>query len=82
MFEVAPDYESYEFTPLDLEKDKEFILGCWAWTNECDGLKYADGKVRISSFLRLSINIGEERRSLRSSHESRSSSERSDIEAS
>jgi len=45
VFEVAPDYESYEFSPLDLTKDREFIEGCWAWTNEMDGLKYADGKV-------------------------------------
>jgi len=45
VFEVAPDHESYEFSPLDLQKDREFIEGCWAWTNEYDGLKYADGKV-------------------------------------
>ena len=45
MFDVAPDYESYDFTPLDLQKDHDFISGCWAWTNEVDGLAYADGKV-------------------------------------
>lgn len=45
IFDVAPDFESYEYTPLDLEKDSEFIEGCWAWTNEFEGLKFADGKV-------------------------------------
>jgi len=47
VFNVAPDYESYSFTPLDFKKpeDREFVEGCWAWTNEVDGLKYADGKV-------------------------------------
>ncbi|ORY83492.1 elongation factor 1-gamma 1 [Leucosporidium creatinivorum] len=42
-----PDYESYSFTPLDFKApaDREFVEGCWAWTNEVDGLKYADGKV-------------------------------------
>ncbi|ORY83493.1 hypothetical protein BCR35DRAFT_265140, partial [Leucosporidium creatinivorum] len=47
VFDVAPDYESYSFTPLDFKApaDREFVEGCWAWTNEVDGLKYADGKV-------------------------------------
>ncbi|SDA01512.1 BZ3500_MvSof-1268-A1-R1_Chr10-1g02740 [Microbotryum saponariae] len=45
VFDVAPDYESYEFTPLDLKNDRDFILGCWAWTNTYKGLEYADGKV-------------------------------------
>lgn len=45
IFDVAPDWESYEYTPLDFKADRDFILGCWAWTNEVDGLKYADGKV-------------------------------------
>ncbi|KAI5479407.1 elongation factor 1-gamma [Pseudohyphozyma bogoriensis] len=45
IFNVAPDYESYEFTPLDFVKDREFIEGCWAWTNTFEGLEYADGKV-------------------------------------
>ncbi|KAL8287164.1 hypothetical protein RQP46_003616 [Phenoliferia psychrophenolica] len=45
IFDVAPDWESYEYTPLDFKADRDFILGCWSWTNEVDGLKYADGKV-------------------------------------
>lgn len=47
IFEVAPDWESYEFTPLDWNKpeDREYIRGCWTWDNKVDGLEYADGKV-------------------------------------
>ncbi|KAM0790017.1 hypothetical protein ACM66B_005346 [Microbotryomycetes sp. NB124-2] len=45
VFDVAPDYESYNFTPLDFKADREFIEGCWSWTNTLDGLEYADGKV-------------------------------------
>lgn len=32
-FEVAPDFESYEFTKLDASKseDKEFVDDQWAW---------------------------------------------------
>jgi elongation factor 1-gamma len=45
VFEVGPDYESYEFTPLDFAKDKEIIGKNWAWEDEMDGLKVADGKV-------------------------------------
>lgn len=32
-FDVAPDWESYEFTPLDADKDadKEFTENAWAW---------------------------------------------------
>lgn len=45
VFDVAPDWESYSYTPLDFKADREFIEGAWAWTNEVDGLKYADGKV-------------------------------------
>ncbi|KAK5128791.1 hypothetical protein LTR85_000124 [Meristemomyces frigidus] len=50
-FEVAPDYESYEFTKLDptKEEDKEFVNDMWAWDKpiEVEGKKYewADGKV-------------------------------------
>ena len=50
-FDVAPDYESYEFTKLDPSKpaDKEFIDDMWAWDKpvEYKGKKYewADGKV-------------------------------------
>ncbi len=50
-FEVAPDYESYEFTKLDPSKpeDKTFVEDQWAWDKpiEVNGKKYdwADGKV-------------------------------------
>ena len=50
-FDVAPDYESYEFTKLDPSKaeDKEFVDNQWSWDKpiEVKGKKYdwADGKV-------------------------------------
>jgi len=50
-FDVAPDWESYEFTKLDPSKaeDKEFVEDQWAWDKPIDvnGKKYewADGKV-------------------------------------
>jgi elongation factor 1-gamma len=50
-FDVAPDYESYEFTKLDPSKpeDKEFLEDQWSWDKpiEVKGKKYewADGKV-------------------------------------
>lgn len=50
-FDVAPDYESYEFTKLDPTKaeDKEFVDDMWAWDKpiEVNGTTYehADGKV-------------------------------------
>lgn len=50
-FDVAPDWESYEFTKLDPHKnaDKEFIEDQWSWDKpiEVDGKEYpwADGKV-------------------------------------
>lgn len=46
-FDVAPDWESYEFTKLDPTKaeDKEFIENQWAWDKEYEGKKWADGKV-------------------------------------
>jgi len=52
-FDVAPDYESYEFTKLDPKKteDKEFIESMWAWDKpvEVDGksLNHADGKIFV-----------------------------------
>lgn len=45
VFDVAPDWESYDFEPLDFKKDIDFIKGCWNWDNTFDGLEYADGKV-------------------------------------
>ncbi|QIW96183.1 hypothetical protein AMS68_001701 [Peltaster fructicola] len=50
-FDVAPDYESYEFTKLDptKESDREFVNDQWSWDKpiEVAGKKYewADGKV-------------------------------------
>ncbi|EXJ79711.1 elongation factor 1-gamma [Capronia epimyces CBS 606.96] len=50
-FDVAPDYESYEFTKLDPSKpeDKTFVEDQWSWDKpiEVNGKKYdwADGKV-------------------------------------
>ena len=50
-FDVAPDYESYEFTKLDPSKpaDKNFIGSMWSWDKpiEVKGKTYewADGKV-------------------------------------
>ncbi|KAF2271642.1 uncharacterized protein EI97DRAFT_497137 [Westerdykella ornata] len=49
-FDVAPDYESYEFTRLDPNKpeDREFVNDQWAWDKPIvvDGKTYewADGK--------------------------------------
>jgi hypothetical protein len=43
-FDVAPDFESYEFTKLDpkSEKDKAFVDDMWAWDKpiEVKGKKY------------------------------------------
>jgi elongation factor 1-gamma len=50
-FDVAPDWESYEFVKLDPHKtaDKEFIEDQWSWDKpiEVEGKTYewADGKV-------------------------------------
>ncbi|TVY81477.1 Elongation factor 1-gamma [Lachnellula suecica] len=50
-FDVAPDYESYEFTKLDASKpeDKEFVNEQWTWEKPITvgGKEYpwADGKV-------------------------------------
>lgn len=52
-FDVAPDYESYEFTKLDPKKaeDKKFIESMWAWDEpvEVGGKTYqwADGKIFV-----------------------------------
>ena len=50
-FDVAPDYESYEFTKLDATKpeDKAYVEDQWSWDKgiEAKGRTYphADGKV-------------------------------------
>jgi elongation factor 1-gamma len=47
VFNVGPDYESYEFKQLDFSKpeDKTVVGQNWAWEDEVDGMKAADGKV-------------------------------------
>jgi len=51
IFDVAPDYESYDFTKLDptKEEDKDFVNLQWSWDRPItvDGKEYkhADGKV-------------------------------------
>ncbi|KAL0952698.1 hypothetical protein HGRIS_006934 [Hohenbuehelia grisea] len=44
--DVAPDFESYEYTRLDLSKpeDKAFFEAALAWDLEIDGKKWVDGK--------------------------------------
>ncbi|KAF8472435.1 elongation factor EF-1 gamma subunit [Kalaharituber pfeilii] len=46
-FDVAPDWESYEFTKLDPTKleDRAFVEDQWAWDKDYQGKKWADGKV-------------------------------------
>lgn len=50
-FDVAPDYDSYEFTKLDPSKkeDREFVDSMWSWDMpiEANGKEYkwSDGKV-------------------------------------
>jgi len=44
--EVAPDWESYSFTPIDLNNpaQKSYFEGALAWDLEVDGKKWVDGK--------------------------------------
>ncbi|GBE86877.1 Elongation factor 1-gamma 1 [Sparassis crispa] len=44
--EVAPDWESYVYEPIDLkdEKQKAFFESALAWDLEVDGKKWVDGK--------------------------------------
>jgi len=46
-FDVAPDWESYDFKKLDPESvaDKAFIRDAWTWDKPIDGKPIADGKV-------------------------------------
>ncbi|CAB10129.1 Elongation factor 1-gamma [Schizosaccharomyces pombe] len=46
-FDVAPDWGSYTFTKLDINKpeDKAFIEDAWAWDKPIEGREVADGKV-------------------------------------
>lgn len=45
VFDVAPDYESYAYTPLDFKTDRKFIEEVWSWTGEVDGKKHNDAKI-------------------------------------
>ncbi|KAJ9115132.1 hypothetical protein QFC22_005462 [Naganishia vaughanmartiniae] len=44
---VAPDWESYKITPLDIttEEGKKFFNGAMSWELEIDGKPWADGKI-------------------------------------
>jgi len=46
-FDVAPDWESYDFKKLDPqnEADKEFLRDAWTWDKPINGKPVADGKV-------------------------------------
>ena len=57
--EVAPDWESYSFAPIDLSDpaQKVFFEGALAWDLEVDGKKWADGK-NVSTSSRLSHFFG------------------------
>jgi len=45
-FNVAPDYESYDFKPLDWSKaeDRKLTEDVWKWEGSFDGKAFADGK--------------------------------------
>jgi len=46
-FDVAPDWESYSFSPLDPAnpEDKAFVEDVWTWDKDIQGKPHADGKV-------------------------------------
>ena len=46
-FDVAPDWESYDFKKLDPESeaDKAFVRDAWTWDKPINGKPVADGKV-------------------------------------
>ncbi|KAG8931977.1 hypothetical protein FRC01_000501 [Tulasnella sp. 417] len=46
VIDVAPDWESYDFEPINLENeaDKEYFEAALAWDLEIDGKKWVDGK--------------------------------------
>lgn len=46
VLQVAPDWESYSWTPIDIskEEDKKFFEGAMAWDLEVDGKVWVDGK--------------------------------------
>ena len=53
VIDVAPDWESYVYTKIDLSKeaDKAFFEAALAWDLEIDGKKWVDGKNVGSRFL-------------------------------
>ena len=55
---VAPDWESYNYTKLDISKDadKAFFEAALAWDLELDGKKWADGK-NVSLMLWLVVHL-------------------------
>jgi elongation factor 1-gamma len=58
--EVAPDWESYSFKPLDVkgsENDKKFFEAGLAWDLEIDGKKWVDGKNVRKIFLSCELFI-------------------------
>lgn len=58
VMEAAPDWESYSYTKLDLEneKDKSFFEAALAWDLEIDGKKWVDGK-NVSDFFPMWIFV-------------------------
>ena len=60
VFDVAPDWESYDFKKLDLdnEEDKKYFEAALAWDLELDGKAWADGKnVSLAYTLSFLISI-------------------------
>ena len=60
VFDVAPDWESYDFKKLDLdnEEDKKYFEAALAWDLELGGKAWADGKnVSLAYTLSFLISI-------------------------
>jgi elongation factor 1-gamma len=57
VIDVAPDWESYTYTRLDVDDpaQKAFFEAALAWDLEIDGKKWADGKNVSAGFLLLSL---------------------------
>ena len=52
VFNVGPDFESYNFTKLDPSKpeDRAAVEKNWNWEDSVDGMPAVDGKVRQANF--------------------------------
>lgn len=52
VFNVGPDFESYNFTKLDPSKpeDRAAVEKNWNWEDSVDGMPAVDGKVRQATF--------------------------------